>query len=284
MDTVRLGTLVLPVVPLLIAGAMSVSLALGWWVGKPRGTDVEPALWKILVAALIGARAAFVIRYIDLYREFPWSIADIRDGGFFMAAGVLALVLSTAYFIYRKQAGRRALLTAVTAGVAVFGAGIAALTLTYTDEQRLPQVELARLRGGSVVLTSLIGKPLVINLWATWCPPCRREMPVLADAQKRYQDVVFIFANQGETADTVRRYLDTAAFSVDNVLLDTSLGMGRETGSLALPTTLFFDETGVLVERRVGELSAASLADRLRSLHLGAPRQALRLTQQMEDH
>lgn len=272
MDTVSLGPFVLPVVLLLIAGAMIVSLITGWWAGKSRGINVEPSLWKILVASLVGARAAFVVLYFDLYAKSPWSIADIRDGGFVVSAGVLALIVSTGYFFYRQQAGRMPLLAAVTAGVAFWGAGLSASALAKVEVQEIPRIELARLQGGTVALNSFIGKPLVINLWATWCPPCRREMPTLRDAQRQYKDIVFIFANQGESADTVRGFLDDGQLLLDNVLLDATMSMGRETGSLALPTTLFFSEKGVLVERRVGELSAASLSDKLRSLRSGFPR------------
>src|SRR5690606_40886240 len=60
---------------------------------------------------------------------------------------------------------------------------------------------LTKLEGGEVRLPTFIGQPTVVNLWATWCPPCRREMPVLRDAQQRYPDIAFIFANQGESAE-----------------------------------------------------------------------------------
>lgn len=272
MDTVSLGPFVFPAVLLLIAGAMAVSLAVGWLAGKSRGINVEPSLWKILVASLGGARAAFVFLYFDLYAKSPWSVLDIRDGGFIVSAGVLVLIASSAYFIRRQRKARMPLLTAVVAGTVFWGIGLASLTLAKNAVQELPRIALAWLDGGVVPINSFVGKPLVINLWATWCPPCRREMPVLRDAQGQYKDVVFIFANQGEAGDTVNRYLHSEQLSLDNVLLDSTMSMGRETGSLALPTTLFFDEKGVLVGRRVGELSSASLSDWLRSLRSSPPR------------
>jgi thiol-disulfide isomerase/thioredoxin len=125
---------------------------------------------------------------------------------------------------------------------------------------------LARLDGGTVQLHSFVGKPMVVNLWASWRPPCRHEMPVLRDAQAQYRDIVFIFANQGENADAVRQYLKTEQLALDNVLLDFKLQVGRQTASMGLPTTLFFNEQGILVERRIGELSAATLAQRIESL------------------
>jgi thiol-disulfide isomerase/thioredoxin len=117
-----------------------------------------------------------------------------------------------------------------------------------------------------VQLASLAGKPVVINLWTSWCPPCRREMPVLRQAQISYPEIIFIFANQGETAATVRKYMASEHIALENVLLDTNGQIGSLTSSGALPTTLFYHAQGMLVERRLGELSAATLADRLKSL------------------
>ena len=112
------------------------------------------------------------------------------------------------------------------------------------------------------------GKPLVVNMWATWCPPCRRELPTLAAAQKQEAGVRFVFADQGEDARTVQRYLSAASLELDNVVLDAGARMGREVGSGGLPTTLFYDANGRLVDTHVGQLTAGSLAsklDRLRS-------------------
>ena len=140
-------------------------------------------------------------------------------------------------------------------------------------EMGIPAVGLTNLRGEAMQLQAFGGKPLVVNLWASWCPPCRREMPLLRDAQLRHADVNFVFVNQMESAAAVRRYLDAARIDLDNVLLDQHSALSSAIGSQALPATLFFDARGRLVERRLGELSAASLAQRLAELR-GAPRAA----------
>ena len=110
------------------------------------------------------------------------------------------------------------------------------------------------------------GKPLVVNLWATWCPPCRREMPVLAAAQQRETGVNFVFANQAESRATVMRYLTTSQLDLANVTLDRYSELGNVAGSGILPATLFYDGSGRLVDTYLGELSAATLEKKLTQL------------------
>ena len=103
------------------------------------------------------------------------------------------------------------------------------------------------------------GRPLVVNLWATWCPPCRREMPVLIAAQTRYPNVQFLFVNQGETPQMVAGFTGASGLDLGQVVFDGEGALAKSIGSGALPTTLFYDADGRLVAHHLGELSAASL-------------------------
>ena len=146
------------------------------------------------------------------------------------------------------------------------GAVLSAAVGTF-NKPTLPTVALITIAGESVNLTTLAkGQPIVVNLWASWCPPCRREMPVLAAAQQRETGVTFVFANQAEGADTALRYLRTHAFTLANVVFDPRAKLGRAVGSTGLPTTLFYDASGRLVNAHLGELSPASLASQLHAL------------------
>ena len=172
----------------------------------------------------------------------------------------------------RGSAARRLLLLVVVAAglgwVAVPG-GIRfdrSPTLSH-----LGDAALSGLDGSAVSLVALAaGKPLVVNLWATWCPPCRLEMPLLAAAQRRETGVAFAFANQGEDVFTVQHYLAGDGLVLANVLLDPDKSIGQKAGSMALPTTLFYDAEGRLVAAHQGALSAATLANRLDQLRTGA--------------
>ncbi len=266
MNSISLGPFAIPAGPLLLLAAALASVAVAKWAGRARRVDVEPLLWISLAASLLAARAAFVAQHFAQYRLAPASMFDIRDGGFMTVAGILAAVVMVAWFAWRSRERRKPLLLAAAAGASAWALGMAGMMLLSTGPSQLPGLALTRLDGGPVSLASLAGKPMVVNLWATWCPPCRREMPILRDAQAQRKDVIFVFANQGEPAAAVHSYLDAQGLVLDNVLLDPDMRLGHEAGSRALPTTLFFDASGALVERHIGGLSAATLAQQLESL------------------
>jgi hypothetical protein len=85
-------------------------------------------------------------------------------------------------------------------------------------------------------------------------------MPVLEDGQGRYPGVNFVFANQGEHPEAILQFLNEQNLNLDHVLSDRQGGFGRATGSQGLPTTLFYNARGKLVDSHMGELSKASLA------------------------
>jgi thiol-disulfide isomerase/thioredoxin len=265
MDAINIGPLSFSITLLATFGAVMTSTFVGRRVARVREVDVEPTLWFVILFALLVARAAFVARYVELYLAAPLGILDIRDGGFSMPAGIAATLTAGAWLSWRRADMRRPLLGAIAAGSVVLLLG-AALTLAPRSEPApIPALALRGLDGRPVQLASLAGKPVVINLWASWCPPCRREMPVLRQAQLSHPEVTFVFANQGETADTVRKYMAAEHIALENVLLDSRSQLGSLTSSGVLPTTLLYHANGALAERRLGELSAATLARRLES-------------------
>lgn len=222
----------------------------------------------MLVVGILVARLSFVFAYWDTYRAAPLSVLDIRDGGFHPWAGLIAGVAVAVLGAARDRLLLRPLMLSVAAGAATAAlTGALAWTLLESPrDARLPAGTFTRLDGAPMQFDAFAGRPLVINLWASWCPPCRREMPVLAEAQAHNPDIAFVFANQGETADAAGAYLSQERLDIENVVLDTGMDIGRQLRSAALPTTLFFDREGKLVEVRMGELSAASLAQQLAPL------------------
>ena len=265
MLTVNLGPLPVSITLLLVMVALLVAAGVGRVVGRAQKTGIFNILTDMLIAAVLVARIAFVAVWFDTYRGTPWSILDIRDGGFTPWAGMVAALLVAIWQGWRRAALRKPLTLGLAAGALAWGAMFGAILMM--DNTALPKVPLTTLAGEPADLAALAaGKPMVVNLWASWCPPCRREMPVLAAAQKQETGVRFVFANQGEDGTTAQYYLASARLDLANVLLDPGAVLGREVGSGALPTTLFYDANGRLTDTHLGELSAASLASKLNQL------------------
>lgn len=265
-QTLQLGPLALSLPLLLGAAAFMLASWTGRRVGRQEAVAVERHLLRTLLVGLAVSRLAFVGLFREAYLKAPLGILDIRDGGWLPAAGIAAALFYAGVVLTRRAALRRPMTVALAVGAGVWLAGSLALWTTAPDDVRMPQLVLPSMEGRTVALSSFEGRPTVVNLWATWCPPCQREMPMLRAAQQARPDVNFVFLNQGESAQQVAAYLGKSGLALRNVLLDGRGEAGAALGHRALPTTLFFDSGGRLVDTRVGELSEATLAERLASL------------------
>ena len=156
------------------------------------------------------------------------------------------------------------------------GVGIATLIMGLffsgsTQEQALPDARLESLSGEVIKLSNFKGKPVVINLWATWCGPCRREMPLFQDMQQVHSNITFVFANQKEGHGEVTRFLQEENLSLENVLLDPQGQLTRQLEVFGLPSTFFFDADGKLLQAHVGEFSSVDLFNALADLSRSDP-------------
>ncbi|WP_339463025.1 TlpA family protein disulfide reductase [Pseudomonas sp. EA_105y_Pfl2_R69] len=265
MLTIDIGPLALSTAHVLLMISLLLAIFTGWYVGRRSAVNPEKQLFRLLLVALLVARLAFVAVYFEHYRDQPWQALDIRDGGFIAWPGLLAALLLGAWQAWRTQAIRKPLACALAVGVLSWGLG--SLTLQGLEQgTRLPPLSFRDINGTTVALEDYVGKPVIVNLWASWCPPCRREMPVLAEAQRDNLELTLLFVNQGEGQGVVNQYLDAEALGLDNVLLDSGGRMGQHVGSMALPSTLFYDAEGRQVGSHLGELSRASLAHALEVL------------------
>ncbi len=262
-----LGPFVLSYSLLLAFAAVAATLAVGNRLGRRAGIAVEPLVWQAILLGLVVARLAFVWEFRSAYlASSPLAIFDIRDGGWNPTAGFVGAWLFALGRPSRPAALKKALRSALLTGSVVWALGAVVLSARPDNGPALPALELTSLDGRPVNLAAFKGKPTVVNLWATWCPPCVREMPVLQQAQRERADVEFVFLNQGESAERVSAWLRARQWPLRNVLIDVHWQAGAALQQRALPTTLFFDADGRLVSTRVGELSAATLAERLRAL------------------
>lgn len=227
--------------------------------------DASRLLWPAALIGLVVARLGFVVQEFELYRADPAALLDLRDGGYLPVWGWLALLGVLLWQGWREPVLRRALVAGVLAAGWLW-AGVQA-ALGRQEGALRPALSLQTLTGESVELATLAaGVPTVVNLWATWCPPCRKELPAFAAVQQREPGVRLLLVNQGEDAATVQTYLASQGLAPQDVLLDRHARLGPLVGSSGLPTTLFYDASGRLVDRHLGPLSAITLTSRVRAL------------------
>lgn len=271
-QTLTLGPLILSLPLLSGAAAFLLSSYVGRRLAGAQAAAVERHILRTLLSGLVAARLAFVLQFHDAYLKAPLSILDIRDGGWHSAIGLGAALAYAGVALARHGALRKPLLAAFGTAGGLWLAATMALSAGGSEDVRMPPLALPATDGTTVRLSTFVGRPAVVNLWATWCPPCQREMPVLQKAQASRPDVHFVFLNQGESPRQVADYLARSGLPLRNVILDARGEAGTALGHRALPTTLFFDAGGRLVDTRVGELSEASLAERLSKLVPSAPK------------
>lgn len=268
-QSLAIGPIGLSVGRWLIVLAALAALLVGALTGARRRVAVGDTLITALLIGVVGARLLFLARYHDSDSGLV-AMLDIRDGGFAPLGGVMAAALYLLWRLWREPARRMPLASAVLAGALVWGGLTGSLMMMDSTSRPLPDVQMTTLAGDPASLPTLLenrNRPLVVNLWASWCPPCRREMPVLQQAQQQHDDISLVFVNQGESQPKVQRFLEEEdLLDLRNVWLDDTLALGETTGAQAMPTTLFYDARGQLVDTHFGELSRASLRPYLERL------------------
>ena len=124
-----------------------------------------------------------------------------------------------------------------------------------------PDFTLPKLEGeGTITLSALRGKPVVLNFWAAWCDPCKQEAPVLAAAEKtwRSQGVRFLGVDSEDVRDDALAFDDTYGIEY-NSAFDPERTMANQYGVLGYPETFFIDADGIIRAKYVGPIDAATL-------------------------
>lgn len=220
---------------------------------------VTDSVFNAVIIGFITARLVFVISFWEIYQQSWLSIIDIRDGGFKNSVG---WITGIAVLVVSNQ-GQRSLMkhyikASLLALVVVLPLYVA--NVVSTQNKNYSDIVITGINDKQVELGEFKGRPLVINIWASWCPPCRREMPVLEAAQNESRHIQFVFLNQQEAPSRVQQFLSKNTLHLDNVFFDFTGEASARLGAFGLPTTLFFDANGKLIATHIGELSSASLA------------------------
>lgn len=230
-----------------------------------RRVDARVDRWSTIavVAGILIARAVYVALHWATFSDSPLRAFMFWQGGFEWISGA-AVALVSAFFVLRPWRSR---------GVAIAILGVSALVWFATGamlndtkgQVPLPDVMLTDSGGADIALRSYASGPVVVNLWATWCPPCRRELPAMAAQAAASPTVPFLFVNQAEDPATVQAFLNQQSLNLEGVLFDSRSEVARELRTVGIPITLFFYD-GVMQNLHAGEISPEALRQKTEAL------------------
>lgn len=146
------------------------------------------------------------------------------------------------------------MIAVLCAGMLASAAGCKTAGPPVTGE-KAPEFVLQSIGGATRKLSNYRGKVVLVNLWATWCPPCVAELPVLDQISAEYADkgLVILAVAGDEDVQAVRDFLAKSPVKFE-VLLDPNGVIGTQYGITGYPETFFVDRDGVLRDKIIGPL------------------------------
>lgn len=224
-----------------------------------RGSLMERTAWWALLAALIAGRAGYLYSYRGGLSGLGLgallrALLDLRTGGFAWAWALPAGVL-TAALLARRAAAQLAgpALAALAVGLVPLLIRPASSVAAFPRDTSM--VRLDPNGQTSAVTFASVRTPTLVNVWATWCPPCRLEMPLLSEFARQGYPVTLI--DSRESPGAVQAFMTQIGFNGAS-FLDRG-DVGRALGIVGFPTTLVVGADGTILERHFGPLDRAQL-------------------------
>ncbi len=118
--------------------------------------------------------------------------------------------------------------------------------------------------GNKVTLSDYKGKKVILNFWATWCNPCKKEMPEMEKIHQKYEDVVILAINL-DTENDIKGFMNEYELTFQ-ALLDTEEKVNDQYEVVSIPTSFFIDEEGIIRKKIVGILDYEKMEDNLEAL------------------
>ncbi|WP_339181996.1 redoxin domain-containing protein [Bacillus sp. FSL R5-0560] len=132
------------------------------------------------------------------------------------------------------------------------------------EGQQAPDFTLKTLSGESSSLSDVRGKKVLLNFWATWCKPCRQEMPAMEELQKEHSDLAVIavnFTSAEKSEKQVQAFADTYHLTFP-ILIDKK-GINADYNVFSYPTTYILDEKGVIKDIHIGTMTKKEMKEKL---------------------
>jgi thiol-disulfide isomerase/thioredoxin len=199
-----------------------------------------------------------------------WGMT-IPAAAFLLAAIVLLLVSSrTSRPLWARASSAKAAHPAAAKSANSPDSGV---VLRFAkDPEPMPPFLVNDVSGQVISSAAYRGKVVIVNFWATWCPPCREEIPELVDLQTRYKDqlqIIGVSVDEDVPASAVKRFADKFAINFPVVMASPALVREYE-GASALPTNFMINREGRVVQKHVGVFPEELYDLEIRSL-LGQP-------------
>ena len=129
---------------------------------------------------------------------------------------------------------------------------------------KVPDFTVYDMAGNAVSLYDCLGKPVVLNFWATWCGPCRSEMPAFEQMYQQYKDeVTFLMVNvtdgSRDTTENVTAFYEDSGYTFP-IYFDTTLEAAGTYGAYSIPLTFFIEPNGTLLTYQMGAMNEDTLS------------------------
>ena len=204
------------------------------------------------------------MKNIDFQNRAVRGIAALTLVGFFSVllwqAGVL-LRNPDEQVEVTKPGGETVILDIRAADASIETPNETSLDVSVKEGDLAPNFELSTLEGERVRLADFRGQAVFLNFWASWCGPCRAEMPDIDRVLREYKDdgLIVLAVNNGEPFAPARQFIDDLEVDLSVVGLDPSQEIIGRYRILAMPTSIFIDENGVIVRIHAGLATAGQI-------------------------
>ncbi|SIS37356.1 TlpA family protein disulfide reductase [Salimicrobium flavidum] len=135
--------------------------------------------------------------------------------------------------------------------------------------EQAPNIPLQTLQGKKTNVDHYKGKPVILNIWATWCPPCKEEMPGVQRFHEKYgEDVTVLAVNATSTEEdpsNVSRYIQKEGFTFET-LLDKEDQLSEKYQTFTIPATYFINSDGTIHSRKFGPMTYEFMTDKMKKL------------------
>lgn len=193
-----------------------------------------------------------------------WRNRALRLAGVVAIVGVSALLLWRADILFRDpnedvettdESGRQVVLEVRAADTSVGTSNPRGLDVGVGEGKLAPNFEVSNFDGERVQLVDFRGRPVFLNFWASWCGPCRAEMPAIQSVLGEFGDqgLVVLAVNNGERFGPARGFVDELGLDFTEFGLDPGQDVIREYRVLAMPTSVFIDADGVITRVHAGQ-------------------------------